>query len=141
MKYFKKFNILALIVMVIFFNTAFTFTSQSSTINPLAAKTKSIKAPIITKSKVINKVVQKKSKTIKVKIEGFAFNLKDITINKGDTVVWTNLDSMAHTVTGSSFDSGNLDKNATFKYTFNTAGTFHYVCSYHANMTGSVTVK
>jgi plastocyanin len=137
MKFLKIFSILALVVMVVFLNTQFAFASQSYPMKTTIVKT----VTMVSKNKPINKVIQKTAKTINVKISGFAFDLKNITINKGDTVIWTNLDSMAHTVTGSSFDSGNLKMNATFKYTFKTAGTFNYVCTYHASMTGTVVVK
>lgn len=125
MKSFKILNILALIVMMLFLETTFVFASPK---------------PMM-KSALTKKTSTKSAKTIMIKISGFAFSPKTITIHKGDTVIWTNLDSMAHTVTSSSFDSGNMNMNAKFKYTFNTAGTFNYVCTYHQKMTATVIVK
>ena len=67
---------------------------------------------------------------------------EDLTINVGDTVVWTNNDDSPHTVTADDdeFNSGNLAEGATWSYTFTEAGTYDYHCNYHGSMTGSVTV-
>ncbi len=77
-----------------------------------------------------------------------AFNPKQLSVAVGTTVVWTNKDSMAHTVTAddNSFDSGNLNPGDTFKFTFTKAGTFPYHCKYHGGpngvgMSGVITVK
>src|ERR1035437_4169265 len=45
-----------------------------------------------------------------VSISGFAFSLQTLTIAKGTTVIWTNNDSPAHTVTSDTgvWDSSNL---------------------------------
>lgn len=70
-----------------------------------------------------------------------------VTVANGGTVVWTNNDPVPHTVTStnvpsgaSSFDSGNMNANATFSHKFTVAGTYQYVCSYHPWMHGTVVV-
>ena len=77
-----------------------------------------------------------------VSIAGFAFDAKTLTIAKGTTVTWTNLDSATHSVvaTDTSFVSDNLAKGGTFEHTFDTAGTFPYVCGIHNYMRGTITV-
>lgn len=75
-----------------------------------------------------------------VNIENFAFNPATITVQKGTTVTWTQMDSAQHTVTGNGFDSGNLNKGQTFSWTFNETGTFSYKCSNHPSMSGKVIV-
>ncbi len=67
---------------------------------------------------------------------------EDLTINVGDTVIWTNNDDSPHTVTADDdeFNSGNLAEGATWSYTFTEAGTYDYHCNYHGSMTGSVSV-
>lgn len=75
-----------------------------------------------------------------VEITNFAFNPATITVPRGTTVVWTNSDNTAHTVTGSGFDSGTLDPGQTFSRTFNNAGTFEYGCSIHPTMRGEIVV-
>lgn len=76
-----------------------------------------------------------------VSIKGFQYDPAAITINKGETVTWTNNDTAAHTVTGKGFDSGRMENKAVFKFTFNETGSFDYICTYHPNMKGQVTVK
>jgi plastocyanin len=81
--------------------------------------------------------------TDKVSIANFSFSPSSITVKKGATVTWTNNDTSEHTVsadTGNAFESGALDKGKTFSFTFATAGTFKYHCSFHPNMHGTVTV-
>ena len=76
-----------------------------------------------------------------VQIKGFAFNPETITIDRGDSVVWTNQDSVAHTVTGSEFESGSLSGGRSYTRTFDQAGEFPYFCRFHPYMEGSVTVR
>ena len=78
-----------------------------------------------------------------IDIQGYAFSPSSITINVGDTIVWTNYDSASHTVTSNdgTFDSGSISNGDTFSFTFTSAGTFNYYCAPHPNMTGSVTVQ
>ncbi len=65
---------------------------------------------------------------------------RSITVKKGTTVQWTNRDNQVHTVTGSAFDSGNVQANETYSRTFNSVGTFEYGCSIHPTMQGVVHV-
>ncbi len=77
-----------------------------------------------------------------VSIKNFAFDPQTITIKTGTTVTWTNDDSVLHTVTSDgNFDSGTLDKDETFSYTFDEEGTFSYICTIHPRMTGKIIVK
>ena len=76
-----------------------------------------------------------------VQIKGFAYNPATITVPKGTTVTWAQMDSgVQHTVTGEGFDSGILNAGDTFRWTFKKAGTFSYTCSNHPNMLGIVVV-
>lgn len=69
------------------------------------------------------------------------FSNTNLTISVGGTVTWVNDDNTVHTVTANdgSFNSGDIAPGNTFKWTFNTAGTFRYYCIFHAGMTGIVT--
>ncbi len=71
-----------------------------------------------------------------VTIQNFAFNPVTITISKGQTVTWTNMDTVPHTVTSTTgvFDSGPISPGKTFSYTFNNAGTFEYSCTIHPSI-------
>jgi len=74
---------------------------------------------------------------------------QDITISIGDTVLWDNVDTAAHTVTGGSpadgpsgvFDSSLLMAGLDYSFTFNDAGNYDYFCMVHPWMVGSVTVN
>jgi plastocyanin len=78
-----------------------------------------------------------------VTIAGFAFDPGTVTIQAGDSVTWTNQDSVAHTATAGdgSFDTGSIANGASETVTFDTAGTFAYICSIHPQMAGSVVVE
>ncbi len=77
-----------------------------------------------------------------VQIAGFAFSPPSLTINVGDTVVWTQIDSVGHNTVSDNglWTSPVLSPGQTFSFTFNTPGTFGYLCTIHPFMTGSVTV-
>ena len=76
-----------------------------------------------------------------ITIKGFAFSPSDLKIKKGTTVTWKNEDSVTHTVKSDSFVSKDLATGDTFQFTFDTAGTFSYICSIHPSMTGTVAVE
>jgi plastocyanin len=76
--------------------------------------------------------------------EGIAFNPSEVSVAVGDTVTWTNNDSVGHDVTADSFSSGDpggMAPGRTFEHTFDEAGTFDYVCTVHPGMEGSVVVE
>jgi plastocyanin len=77
-----------------------------------------------------------------VTIADFSFTPASITIHVGDTVTWTNHGPSAHTATANdgSFNTGVLQKGQSGSHTFNTAGTFSYICSIHPFMHGTVVV-
>lgn len=79
-----------------------------------------------------------------VEIVDFSFGPKEATVAVGDTVTWTNADSAVHTVTGregETLESEDLAQDDTYEVTFEEAGTFEYVCKFHPNMQGTVTVE
>lgn len=81
-----------------------------------------------------------------VTIENYAFSPANITVKKGTTVTWTNNDTVEHNVefdeTPASGDKVGpmLAKGETYSFTFDTTGTFGYICSPHPYMKGVVTV-
>ena len=78
-----------------------------------------------------------------VEIRDFAFSPRTAEIRVGDTVSWTNRDSVAHTATArnGSFDTGLLGEGESGSIRFTTAGTYRYVCTPHPDMTGTVVVR
>src|SRR5262249_56189872 len=84
------------------------------------------------------------SGTISVDIANFAFAPNNIQAKVGEKITFTNNDSAPHTATateGAKFDSGELDQGKSFSYTAKKAGTIKFVCSFHPNMTGTITVS
>ncbi len=84
-----------------------------------------------------------------VSISNMAFVPASLTVTAGTVVTWTNNDTMEHTVTSDTglFESGALStpglysNGGTFSYTFSTAGTYHYHCTYHSGMVATVIVN
>jgi plastocyanin len=66
-----------------------------------------------------------------------------ITIKAGDTVKWTNKDSVTHQLVGDKgeFDSGPMAGGDTFSFTFDTPGTIAYHCTIHPSMVGTIVVQ
>lgn len=126
------------------FLTLFLAGCSSQTTAPAPEQTSTSSAmPAVTGQPVDEMVVSEGEtapKTINVSIKNFAFNPPTITINPGDTVTWTNEDSVAHTATGDDFDTGHLEKGQSGSYTFQSAGTFDYICTIHPSMKGQVIV-
>lgn len=77
-----------------------------------------------------------------VNIQDFAFVPATVVIDKGENVKWTNLDLAVHTSTSDTgkWDSGDITHGNSFEFRFTTTGTFHYHCSYHTTMKGTVRV-
>lgn len=79
-----------------------------------------------------------------VDITGSTFSPQNLIIKKGTSVIWTNHDTIAHTVTESDDQTGpqspSLAKNQTYSFTYTETGTYAYKCSLHPSMTGTITV-
>jgi plastocyanin len=85
-----------------------------------------------------------KSGGAQVSMKDIKFNPSTVNIKVGDTVTWTNDDTVGHDVTGDGFksgDAGGLAGGDTYEHKFNKAGTFKYECTVHPGMTGEVDVK
>jgi plastocyanin len=79
-----------------------------------------------------------------VAIKDFEYAPKDLSVEAGTEVEWTNEDSADHNVIfdgDTPQDIENLEQDQSGTVTFEEAGTFDYVCSYHPGMEGSVEVQ
>lgn len=78
-----------------------------------------------------------------VDIVGSAFVPPAVTIDVGDTVTWTNKDSITHSVTfADGVDSPDLQDTDTFARTFDQPGTYPYLCRFHPSfMRANVVVR
>ena len=64
------------------------------------------------------------------------------TVTVGSTVSWVNNGVLPHTVTAAGqFDSGIMMAGDTWSRTFNSPGTFDYICTLHPEMTGTIIVS
>src|SRR5579862_4109143 len=67
---------------------------------------------------------------VSVKIENFAFLPRELHIDVGTTVTWQNADDVPHTATSKDdpqiFDSGALDTDDKFSFTFSKPGKYAY---------------
>ena len=86
-------------------------------------------------------------------INRFDYQPEEITIAKGTTVYWINMDLEGHNITS---DAGhNIEKNlmvqidlsedvdtlGIISYKFNEKGEFHYYCKLHPYMKGTISVN
>lgn len=89
--------------------------------------------------------------TCNVEMTGLTFTPDTLKVRPGSTVVWTNTDKVAHTVTGglaSSAESAKqlfgasslLTAGESWQRNFDVAGTFDYFCAVHPRMTAQVVV-
>jgi plastocyanin len=80
-----------------------------------------------------------------VTIDNFSFTAAEITVPVGARVTWLNRDDIPHTVTDAGekrgFRSPPLDTGESFSQVFPQAGTWHYFCSLHPHMQGTVVVR
>jgi plastocyanin len=79
---------------------------------------------------------------VTVTIQNFAYHAPTITVKAGMKVTWTNRDTTNHTVTADNgkFDLGNIDPGHSKAMMFTKPGTYHYHCTYHPFMHGTVVV-
>ncbi len=76
-----------------------------------------------------------------VDIADFMFEPAVVTVTAGSKVTWVNRDSAPHTATaGDVFDTGTLKKGAKKTLTFDTPGTYAYICDFHPFMKATVIV-
>jgi plastocyanin len=80
---------------------------------------------------------------IKISAKDFMFSPTSITVKAGSTVTWTNLDDEPHTVFSDAglFRSSALDTKDSFSYKFDKPGTYHYLCTIHPRMMGTIVVE
>lgn len=79
----------------------------------------------------------------RVTIENMRFSPAQLTVKRGERVVWVNKDLFPHTATARSaaFDSGSIASGASWSFVANTAGDYSYVCTYHPTMIAKLTIQ
>ncbi len=85
-----------------------------------------------------------------VEIERSRYLPEELVVEAGTTVVFDNLDPVAHSVTASEgdeldFDSGlfgsSTDAGTTFERTYDDPGSYDYFCTVHPTMRGTIVVE
>ena len=77
-------------------------------------------------------------------IGNFKFAPASLTVKSGAKVAVTNNDSAAHTATaddGHSFDTGSLDQGSSQTISVTKPGSYHYHCTIHPFMKGTIVVR
>ena len=77
-----------------------------------------------------------------IEISGMKFNPAEVTLHKGDTVVWKNNDMVAHCVTEENtkaWTSSKIEAGGSWKMVANTSA--NYFCAIHLVMKGKITVE
>jgi plastocyanin len=84
-------------------------------------------------------------KSVDATMKGFEFEPAEITVAAGGKVTWTDEDSANHNVKfktgGAPKGIDNLQQDQSASITFDKPGSYAFVCTYHPNMQGTVTVK
>ncbi len=81
--------------------------------------------------------------TIPVSIQNFAFTPSTIAARAGDDIVFTNNDTVPHTVTqsttsGDGIRSDPIAPGSTYTLTIDEPGTYEFFCEFHPAMTGTI---
>ena len=83
--------------------------------------------------------------TVSLDIENFSFG--EALLEVGQTVVWTSVDGVPHTVISGSngvaedgFDSGYINPGQSFALRFDNPGEYPYTCTLHPSMNGTIVV-
>ena len=80
-----------------------------------------------------------------IEIKNYAYAPEKLTVKKGTTITWKNVDLVPHTVTMEDKEkegpnSKLLNKDETYSYTFTETGTFAYYCDPHPYMKATIEV-
>jgi plastocyanin len=78
-----------------------------------------------------------------VLIKDFMFAPATLTVKVGTTVTWANKDEEPHTVFSDTglFRSGAIDTGEVFSFRFDQPGTYHFLCTIHPRMVGTIVVE
>jgi plastocyanin len=74
--------------------------------------------------------------------KSYRFDPKNIEVDAGSRVTWTNDDNFTHTVHVDGMEDHKVEPGDRVSISFPTAGTYHYVCTLHRrDMQGEVIVR
>lgn len=83
-------------------------------------------------------------KTVNIMIKDYAFSPAEVTVNPGDTVIWTNMDTAKHdskSLSGpATFGGPLMGQGETYTWVATASGAYSYYCSVHPDMKAKLTV-
>jgi plastocyanin len=142
----RRSSLVAIIILIILVAAAAVAIGHKSNTNTnnSQASTNNTQPKAKTSSTGQNSNTQSTANT--VNIANMAFTPSQITVNKGDTVTWTNNDSTTHTVIDDLSNvggpsSGDIQPGSSYSFTFTKTGSFQYHCQIHPSMRGTIVVK
>jgi len=79
----------------------------------------------------------------RIVVKEFMFTPNSLSVKTGSTVTWANMDDEPHSVVSDTglFRSGAMDTNESFSFKFDKPGTYHFTCSIHPRMVGTIVVQ
>ena len=92
---------------------------------------------------IADRAIAAEPATHTVTIENMQFDPAELSVKRGERVVWVNKDLFPHTVTadGKAFDSGDIAAGESWTYIATAPGSYAYTCTYHPSMKGTLSVK
>jgi plastocyanin len=96
-----------------------------------------------TSSNAVGSTASAGAESSQIEMSDDVFKPAQLTVPVGTKVTWVNRGTKAHTVVGNDklFDSGLVDVNGQFSYTYTSPGNYPYHCAPHPKMLGLVVVK
>ena len=78
-----------------------------------------------------------------ITIENMQYSAPQLSVHRGERIVWVNKDLFPHTVTAvnKAFDSGAIAAGGSWTYVANKVGEYSYSCTYHPTMKGTLKVQ
>jgi len=79
----------------------------------------------------------------RITIKNFMFAPASLTIKAGGSVTWVNEDEEPHTVVSATgaFRSQAMDTKDSYTFKFDKPGEYHFICTIHPQMMGTVIVQ
>jgi plastocyanin len=79
--------------------------------------------------------------TATIDMADLRFSPRHLTVARGATVTFRNVGKVTHNAKGSTFFSRVVEPEGSYKHTYDTNGTFPFVCTFHPGMNGELTVR
>lgn len=85
--------------------------------------------------------VAAQAETIQVTVDRLVYTPAEVDAKVGDEIEWINKDGLVHTATVKGGWEVNLPAKKSGRLLLQEPGSFDYICRYHPNMKGRITVR